>query len=172
MAVVTGLSTLTGGFNQVVSSGLVQAQNLSAAVSLITQYTNGTGAGQIDLLYAKRLTVVASTPQTLDLNALPTIDGATSAFVRVREFWAKLITATVDFNAIFGAAAANPWAAAWGTTGLHTLMAGTILAFSDPVTVGASKGYIVSGTSKNLKIDPGSNVIVLDLLIAGCSAAS
>jgi hypothetical protein len=114
MAVVTGLSTLTGGFNQVVSSGLVQAQNLSAAVSLITQYTNGTGAGQIDLLYAKRLTFVASTPQTLDL----------------------------------------------------------ILAFSDPVTVGASKGYIVSGTSKNLKIDPGSNVIVLDLLIAGCSAAS
>jgi hypothetical protein len=172
MAVVTGTSTLNGGFNQAVSSGLVQPQILSAAINLTTQYTNGTGAGQIDLLYAKRLTFVASTPQTPDLNAMPTIDGATSAFVRIREFYARLVTLTVDFNAIFGGAAANPWAALWGTTGLHTLMAGSVFALSDPTTVGASKGYIVSGTSKNLKIDPGGNVIVLDLIIAGCSAAS
>jgi hypothetical protein len=172
MAVVIGTSTLSGGFNQTVSTGLVQSQTLAAGIALTTQYTNGTGAGQVDLLYAKRLTFVASTPQTLDLNALPTIDGATSAFVRIREFYARLVTLTVDFNAIFGGAAANPWAAKWGTTGLDTLMAGSILAFSDPTTVGASKGYIVSGTSKNVKIDPGGNVIVLDLIIAGCSAAS
>lgn len=172
MGVVTGTSTLTGGFNQVVSTGLVQNQTLPAAISLTTQYTNGTGAGQIDLLYAKRLTFVAATPQTIDLNALPTLDGVTSAFVRIREFYARLVTATVDFNAIFGAAAANPWAAKWGTTGTDVLMAGSILAFSDPTTVGAAKGYIISGTSKNIKIDPGANALVLDLIIAGCSAAS
>jgi hypothetical protein len=172
MAVVTGTSAVSGGFNQVVSTGLVQSQTLPASIALTTQYTNGTGAGMIDLLYAKRLTFVASTPQTIDLNALPTIDGATSAFVRVREFWLRVVTLTVDFNMIVGAAASNPWAAVWGTTGLHTVMAGSVLAMSDPTTVGASKGMIVSGSSKAVKLDPGSNVVIIDLVIAGCSAAS
>ncbi len=172
MGVVTGTSTVNGGFNQVVSTGLVQSQTLPAGLSLTTQYTNGTGAGQIDLLYAKRLTFAVSTTQTIDLNALATIDGATSAFVRVREFIVRVVTTTVDFNLTIGNAAANPWAAVWGTTGLNVVMAGSILYVTDPTTVGASKGMIISGTSKNVMFDPGAHVLIADVIIAGCSAAS
>jgi hypothetical protein len=172
MGVVTGTSAVSGGFNQVVSSGLVQNQTLPASVALTTQYTNGTGAGMIDLLYAKRLTFVASTPQTIDLNSIATIDGATSAFVRVREFILRVVTTTVDFNMTIGAAASNAWAPLWGATGTQVVMAGSIFYFTDPTTVGASKGAIVGGSSKNVKLDPGGNIVVIDLIIAGCSAAS
>lgn len=172
MAVVTGTSTVNGGFNQVVTSGLVTSQTIPAALSLTTQYINGTGAGQINLLYAKQLSLVASTPQTIDLNALPTVDGVTSAYVRVREFILQVVTTTVDFNVTLGAAASNPWAALWGTTGTQVVMAGSIFYFTDPTTVGASKGAIVSGTSKAVKIDPGSNNVTVNLIIAGCTAAS
>jgi hypothetical protein len=172
MGVVTGNANVNGGFNQVVSTGLVQSQTLPASITLSTQYTNGTGAGQIDLLYAKRLSLVASTPQTIDLNALTTIDGATSAYVRVREFWLRVVTTTVDFNVTLGNAAANAWAPIWGATGTAIVMAGSIYVLTDPTTVGSGKGYIVGGSSKNLKLDPGSNNVTVDLIIAGCSAHS
>lgn len=172
MAVVTGTSILNGGFTQSLSTGLVQTQSLPATISLTTQYTNGTGTGQINLLYAKQLSLVASTPQTIDLTALATIDGATSNFARVREFILQVVTTTVDFNVTLGNAASNAWAPVWGAAGTHVVMAGSILYITDPTTVGASKGMYTGGSSKNVKIDPGSNNVTINLIIAGCSAAS
>lgn len=172
MATVTGTSSVNGGFNQVVSSGLVQSQTLPASISLTTQYTNGTGAGQVDLIYAKRLSLVASTPQTLDLTSIADLSGATVNFARVRELILRVVTTTVDFNVTLGAAASNAWAAIWGASGTHVVMAGSILYITDPTTVGASKGMYTGGSSKNLKIDPGSNNVTVDLIIVGCSAAS
>lgn len=172
MAVVTGNSQITLGLNQSVTTGLVKAQTLPAALTLSSNYTNGTGANQIDLLYAKQLTFVASTPQTLDLAAIVDLSGATVNMARVREILLQIVTTTVDFNLTLGAAASNPWAAIWGTTGTHVVMAGSTLSISDPTTVGSGKGFVTSGTSKALKLDPGSNVIVCNLIIAGCSAVS
>lgn len=172
MAVVTGLSQINVGFNQAVSAGLVKAQTLPAALALTANYTNGTGANQIDLLYAKQLTFVASTPQTLDLTAISDLAAATANMARVREFLLQVVTATVDFDIILGAAASNAWAPLWGATGTQEVFAGTCYYFSDPTTVGSGKGAVTSGTSKNLKLDPGSNIVVANLIIAGCSAVS
>lgn len=172
MAVVTGISQINVGFNQAVSAGLVKAQTLPAAIAITSNYTNGTGANQIDLLYAKQLTFVASTPQTLDLTAIVDLAAATVNMARVRDFFLQIVTATVDFNITLGAAAANPWAPLWGTTGTQVVFAGTTYHISDPTTVGSGKGLVTSGTSKSLKIDPGSNVVVANLIIAGCSAVS
>lgn len=172
MAVVTGLSQINVGFNQSVSAGLVKAQTLPAALALTANYTNGTGANQIDLLYAKQLTFVASTPQTIDLAALTDLSGATVNMARIREILLQVVTTTVDFNLTLGAAASNPWAAIWGTAGTHVVMAGSTLSISDPATVGSGKGLVTSGTSKALKLDPGSQILVANLIIAGCSAVS
>lgn len=172
MAVVTGTTQLNVGFNQVVSSGLVNTWTLPASVNKTTQYTNGTGAGMVDLVYAKQLTFVASTPQTLDLTAIVDLSGATVNMARIREIEIQVVTATVDFNLTLGAAASNPWAPIWGTTGTHSVMAGAYFYYSDPNTVGSGKGLVTSGTSKNLKLDPGSNIIVCNVIIAGCSAVS
>src|SRR3954463_12010134 len=121
MAVVTGTSTVNGGFNHVVTSGLITSQTLPAAITLTTQYANGTGAGQVDLIYAKQIALVASTPQTLDLTALTDLSGPSVHFARVRELFIQVVTTTSAFNVIVGAAAANPWAPLWGTTGTDTV---------------------------------------------------
>lgn len=172
MAVVAGTSQLTVGSNQTVTSGLVATQTLAASITKTTQFANGTGAGQVDLIYAKQLTFAASTPQTLDLAAIVDMSGATVNMARIREIVIQVVTTTVDFNLTVGAAAANPWAAIWGTTGTHVVMAGSLLYISDPTSVGASKGLVTSGTSKTLKLDPGSNILIANVIIQGCSAVS
>lgn len=172
MAVVTGTSQLSVGANQTVTSGLINTQTLPASISKTSQYSNGTGAGQIDLLYAKQLTFVASTPQTLDLTALVDLSGATVNMARIREIVIQVVTTTVDFDLTVGAAAADPWAPIWGTTGTHKVFAGSTFYFSDPNTVGAGNGAFTSGTSSDLKLDPGSNAMVVNVLISGCSAVS
>lgn len=172
MAVVTGTVQLVTGFNQTNTSGLVTTQTLPASISLTTQYANGTGAGQINLIYAKQLIFVASTPQTLDLTTLLDLSGASVNFARVRELVVQVVTATSGFNAILGNAASNAFAAFWGATGTDTVFAGSIRYFTDPTSVGAGVGAVTSGTSKSLKIDPGSNALTLNLLIAGCTAVS
>lgn len=172
MAIVAGTVQLVTGFNQTVTSGLVTTQTLPASISLTTQYANGTGAGQVNLIYAKQIALVASTPQTLDLTALLDLSGATVNFARVRELVVQVVTATSAFNAILGNAASNAWAPFWGATGTDTVFAGSIRYFTDPTSVGAGVGAVTSGTSKNLKLDPGSNNVTINLLIAGCTAVS
>lgn len=172
MAVVTGNAGFNVGLNQTVTSGLVTTQTLPAAIALTTQYGNGTGAGQINLLYAKQIALVASTPQTLDLSSLADISGATVNFARIREIVIQVVTATSAFNVTVGAAASNPFAAFWGTTGTDTVFAGSTRYFTDPTSVGAGVGAVTSGTSKSLKLDPGSNNVTINLLIAGCTAVS
>lgn len=172
MAVVTGTAQLVAGFNQTVTSGLITTQTLPASISLTTQYTNGTGAGAINLVYAKQIALVASTPQTLDLSALTALDGSSVNFARVRELVIQVVTATSAFNVTVGAAASNPWAPFWGTTGTDVVFAGSIRYFTDPTSVGAGVGAVTSGTSKALKLDPGSNNVTINLMIVGCTAVS
>lgn len=172
MAVVTGTAQLVAGFNQTNSSGLITTQTLPASISLTTQYQNGTGAGAINLIFAKQIALVASTPQTLDLTTLTDLSGAAVNFARIRELVVQVVTATSGFNVILGNAAATAFAAFWGATGTDTVFAGSIRYFTDPTSVGVGIGAVTSGTSKSLKLDPGSNNVTINLLIAGCTAVS
>jgi hypothetical protein len=171
MAVVAGTAALTSGFNQTISSGVVTAQTIPASISLTTQYANGTAAGKVDLIHAKQYTLAGSAT-TIDLTSLLDLSGATVNFARIRDLVVQVVTATVDFNVTLGNAASNSWAALWGATGTHVVPAGSIFYVTDPTTVGASKGLVTSGTSKSLKLDPGANTVVVNLIIAGCSAVS
>jgi hypothetical protein len=69
--VVAGTDSLSAGFNQTVSTGVVTTQTIPASISLSTSYTNGTAAGKIDALYAKQLTL-AATPTTWTSRRCPT----------------------------------------------------------------------------------------------------
>lgn len=170
MAVVSGTVQLKTDLDQTVSSGVVSAQNLPATLSVTTSYANGTGANQVDLIYAKQIALVASTPQTLDLTSLTDLSGASINFARVRVLDLQVVTTTSGDNVTLGDAASNAWAAIWGATGTHTVMAGSRFVFNDPTSTGAGVGAVVSGTSKSLKIDPGSANVTINLIIAGCSA--
>jgi len=172
MAIVTGTAQLVSGFNQTVTSGLITTQTLPASVSLTTQYQNGTGAGQVNLIYARQIALASGVPQTLDLTALADLSGATVNFARVRELIVQVVTASSGLKVTLGADASNPWAPFWGTTGTDTVFAGSIRYFTDPTSVGSGVGAVTSGTSKNLKLDPGSDNVTVNILIAGCSAVS
>ena len=171
MAVVAGTAALTSGFNQTVSTGVVTTQTIPASVSLTTQYANGTAAGKVDLIHARQYTLAGS-PTTLDLTNLLDLSGAAASFARVRELVVQVVTATGGFDLTLGNAASNAWAAFWGATGTDKVFAGTIRYFTDPTSVGSGVGAVVTGSSKNLKLDPGANTIVVNLIIAGCSAVS
>lgn len=173
MAVVNGNLNVSASFSQTVTAGLVTPQNLGANASQNLPYGNGTGANQIDLIHAKAYSLVASTPQTIDLTSLPDLSGVTVNMARVREILCWITDTALSHTVVLGAAASNPFAAFWGTTGLQTIYPGSaVYRFSDPTSVGSGVGAVTSGTNKSLKIDPGSNNVVFNLVILGCSAVS
>lgn len=175
MAVVSGSVTLNAGFTQVVSSGVVTTQNLAVSVPQNLTYANGTGAGQVDLIYAKQLSLAGSAT-TLDLTALTDLSGASINFARVRELIIQNLATTSTYTVTVGAAASNAWTGILGTTTSTLIIppsAGNgLFRFSDYSSTGASTGAVVSGTSKSLKLDPGANTISINIVILGCSATS
>lgn len=172
MATIGGTSQLSAGFNQTVTASVITTQTIPASIALTTQYKNGTAAGSVDLIYARQLSLVASTPQTLDLTNLTDLAGGAVNFARVRELAVQVVDTTAGHDINLGDAASNAWAAFWGATGTCTVHAGTILYRTDPTSVGSGVGAVVTSSSKNLKIDPGSNNVTINLLIVGCSAVS
>lgn len=171
MATIGGTSQLSAGFNQTVTSGVITSQTIPASISLTTQYKNGTGAGSVDLIYAKQLTL-AATPTTLDLSSLTDLAGGSVNFARIREMAIQVVDTATTHIVTLGDAASNAFSAFWGATGTDIVFAGSIRYFTDPTSVGAGVGAIVDSTHKNFKMDPGANTVVINILIVGCSAVS
>ncbi len=169
MAVITGSSNISPSFNQAVTAGVTSQQNLPGKISFNTLYSSGTGVSQMDLLYAKQVTFIASTPQTLTLSAIADLIAATVNMFRVREFYCQMVSGTL----IIGAAGTHPWTPLWGATGTLTVFPGTTYGMSDPTSVGGSTGaFVTSGSSDQIKFDPGAAPAVANIIIGGCSAYS
>jgi len=172
MANVTGQSSLSFLFTEVLTSGLISQQTLPAAVTLAHTYANGTGAAQIDVIYAKQLVLTASSPQTIDLTSIPDLSGATVSFGRIREFMIQVVTATFGFNVTLSGGATNPWTGLLTSGSAMTLYAGvTHYLVSDPTSVGSSIGAVVTSGSKTIKLDPGANNVTVNIIAVGCSVA-
>lgn len=179
MAVVTGTVNLNAAFNEVISSGVITSQNIPANLLQTLSYTNGTGSGQVDLIYAKQLSLAGSAT-TLDLTSVTDLSGTSISFARVRELWIQNLATTAAYTVTVGAAATNQFVGFLGTTTstciIPTNVGATgnyaVVRFCDPYTTGASTGAYVDSTHKNLKLDPGANTISVNVLIIGCSAAS
>lgn len=168
MATVTGNRSLSVSFAQSLSSGLITPQNLPASVSLNSAYINGTGAASVDLIHAKQYTLAGAATE-IDLQAIADLSGATVNMARVRELVVQVVTATAGYDVTLGNAAANAWAALWGATGTSKVFAGSTYYWSDPTST-STRGGVTSGTSRVLKLDPGANTVVVNVLIVGCSA--
>ncbi len=175
----TGTVNTNYSFTEAISTGLVTANNLAATISRNITYGNGTASGQIDMLYAKKL-VLNATPTTLDLTALTDLNGDALNFARIREMIIQNLATTAAYVVTVGGAGASAWLGFFGTSTstlfLPTNVGATgnysTLQLSDPYTVGATTGAYVGASSKYLKLDPGANVINVNVILAGCSAAS
>jgi hypothetical protein len=169
-ATVTGTVTTNAAFTQVVSSGVIVPYQIPANITGSLSYTNGTASNQVDTLYAKSITLVATT-QTIDLTSLTDPAGNAISFARVREFWVINTATTASFDLKVESGASNGWAPLPpSTTPLFARYSGN-LRISDPVSTGASNGNVTSGTSKTITFDSGANTITFYVLIVGGSAA-
>lgn len=158
---------------QTPASGFLAGTTLQIPEILSVALTNGTAANQIDLIYAGTISLASSTPQTLDLTSLTDVLGGAVALARVKLIAIKNKSTTDGQNVTAGNAASNAWSAMLGSTGTITILPGTStnpdggwFINSAPNTT----GWPVDSTHKNLKLDPGSASISVDVVIAGASA--
>lgn len=179
MANVSGNIQATIAATQVVTTGVVTNQNLPASITQALSYSSGTGAGQVNLCYAKRLTLSA-TPTTLDLTSLSDLSGTTISFSRVREVIIMSNASTGGHVCSVGSAGASAFSmfqTASAITLVHPAVTSsvatqTMLRWSDPSNVGASSGAVTGASNKQIKLDPGANSFTVDVVILGCDATS
>ena len=155
---------------QLPSTGTPVSYPIQAALPKLDRtYATGTAAGMVDGAHCKTYTL-AATPTTLDLTALTDPNGTAITCLRVREFAIQNLS---QYPLVIGNAASNQWVGMISTTtGTLTIPPYGVHQFSDPSTVGAGNGAVVTSSSKNLKFDPGSNTVSFNLLIGMCSAVS
>lgn len=129
-------------------------------------FSNGTAAGQVTVKYAVTLSLVASTPQTIDLTSLTGGVGsgtATFSKIKIQGFYSN-DTANTGKDIIISGGASNPYLGPLaGTTPTYTLKAGCAWLHFDRSTAGLT----VDGTHKTIKLDPGGNNCVLTVVLAG-----
>jgi hypothetical protein len=133
-------------------------------------YTNGTGAGNVDRKYIAQLTIVASGNTVLNLSSLTDSFGNAVAFLRVKQLYVELATATAAASVLIGGAT-NPFVN-WITVGTTQVRLRNGMCFF----LGACRdatGYVVTPTTgDSLKItneDAGLSAVV-NVEIEGCSA--
>jgi hypothetical protein len=175
--VVTGAVTFTSSFGVFQSTGFIVPQwiygtLIAAGTNAATlTYSNGTASGQVDTLHCKPYVLAAATT-TIDLTSLLDPAGNSIDFARVREFQVYNPAATAGYDVQVYAGATNGWAQLGPSTSPQYARAiGGLVRLSDPQSTGSGNGNIVSGTSKTVTFNPGSNTITIYVLIAGGSVA-
>lgn len=130
------------------------------------QFTTGTGNGQINQIWRNQISLASSTPQTLDLTALadPEFTSGTFAFSKVKVIIAVNLTTTYTAAVTLFNAASNQFTPLSSTTATLDVYGNSRQVFTHP-----GAGWTVSGSAKNLKLDPGATAQTLFLLIAGLS---
>ena len=149
------------------TTGISGGNPLSYSPSL--SFATGTGAGQVDLLYAGTRTLGISASEDLDFaGGLTDVFGATLTFVKVRYMYVKPASANTN-QVVMGGAASNQFVGPFGAA-THTLS----LAPGYPQEFFApSTGWAVTaGTADLLKFLNGGagTSVTYDLIIAGTSA--
>lgn len=133
-----------------------------------SQLTNGTGAGNANLLYTAQTNLAVNTATTLDLSAITNAFGSTVNFARLKAMYFENTTSGTSTNLVLFGAGTNPFLGGYISAGTQTLRNGMHL------SVGVCQdatGYPV-GTGVNLKINNAdlTNTAVFNIGLCGCSA--
>jgi hypothetical protein len=169
MATVTANNNISAVFTQVLNFGIGQSTNLQEPMTLRSTFNvSGTLADQCTKLYSARLSLVASTPQTIDLQSLVDASGATISFNAIRFLAVRNNAATDGWILLVGAAGSNAFEAFVSSAGTFTVYPSSaandgFTVFQVPNTTGGT----VDSTHHNLKLDPGAHSFTADVLIGG-----
>jgi len=175
---------LSASYSQTAPTSAIQPYDIPASLSVQYAFLQGTASNSIDLLYAATLSL-AGTATNLDLTSLTDPAGGSINFARVRHIMIANLATTAGYTLTIGAASSNAWTGLLGTSTSTIVLPPGIAAVSgtsparpsvfvagDPLSSGASGGFIVGASSKVLKLDPGANTFSVSVLIVGTSATS
>ena len=166
--------------NQSVSTGVVSTYQIPASLSQTMDYAAGTSAGKADLLHAAQYSLAGSV-QTINLQSLLDLSGATVNMARVREIVIRMRSVTSGHVLTIDTTVSNGFKVLGdGTTGIKQKLyanAASSTVFNtfwwqDKDSVGASTGGFTGSTSKNIALDPRANTFTVDVMILGCTATS
>ncbi|WP_422928561.1 hypothetical protein [Singulisphaera sp. PoT] len=157
---VTGNIKFTLSLAEQLGSGPVTG-NLNSSIPFNISFANGTGANAIQFDWVKPSSPAPGTPDTWTLSALTDSLNRAIAFTKVRVL---VIINNGTGSLTVGAAATHPWAAALGTAGTAIVPAGGMLVLVAP---GAAGYAVTSGSSDQLKVDPGGTAGNYQIAIAG-----
>lgn len=174
---MAGVTTASGPVNISFNPSLVIPAGTGRISSITFQdnitnnwnYANGTGALQYDIYASKIYSLVASTPQTIDLSSITDVNSVAQTPLRVREILLCVPDLTPTHFVTITGGASNPLPFAGGI-----IFPGNVWTpiLRDPLSVGASVGAYIDGTHKTIKYDPGALNITLYAIYLMCSAVS
>ena len=173
--VVTGNLTFNFQATQTDSTGLINPITASGGIqypSSLGSLANATGAANsVDTLYAASLTLAAAATH-INLHAATDILGNSVVFARVRGWAVYVTTLTAAFLLnVYTRTGTDPlvWLPVTTTNALWVPPGGLMCA-TDPTST-ATNGYVVSSSSFDFTLDPGSNTVAAYVTIIGNSAA-
>jgi hypothetical protein len=154
---------------QTPASGFLNGQTLNIPETLSANFGNGSGTDQINYVACTTVSLAGSTT-TVDLTSMTDIQGSAVNFAKVRFLIIKNNATTDGYTLLVGGNGSNPWAGFLTTTSKLTVFPGTttnpnggFVILSMPSATPAA----VSGTSKLLLLDPGSNTFTVDIIACG-----
>lgn len=166
---VSGTVVLNVAFTELATS-VTQYQIPIAATSSLN-YTNGTASNQVDTVYAKSVSLAATT-QTLALNSLTDPAGNTINFARVRELIIINTSAVAGCDLQVYQGTSNGWAPLGATSASPGYARyGGLFRLSDPLSTGAGTGNVTGGSSYNITLNSGANTVTFLIIIVGGSSA-
>jgi hypothetical protein len=166
LASITLNATLTN------TSGVIGSATDALTKAYGSALTNGTGAGNADLVYWGQRTLVASAAEDLDLAGV-LLDplGNTLTFVRIKALVIAAASGNTN-NVVVGNAAANGVAGLFGAL-THTAIVRPGAAICWVCGSADATGYVVTATTADLlhiANSAGSSPVTYDVGILGCSA--
>lgn len=168
--------TLSSGLRVEALADLITATDLSAPSAPLRYrkniaWSDGTGAGQADLIFHDTRELAASATEDLDLSGvLSDALGGAASFARVKGLIIAAAKTNTN-NVVVGAAATNAWATLLNATGTITLRPGASIA----IGTGAADAVayaVTAGTGDLLKVanSGAGSVVTYDVVIIGASA--
>ena len=167
---VTGSVNFTGTFTERVSKDLGASSDTNQ-LTQNTDFTDGTGAAQVNLVWSDTRSLSASTSENLDLaGGLTSGLGATLTFARIKHISIRNNTTTAGFTLEVGGAASNAFSTLFGATADYLIIRpGGVFTITAPDAI----GYVVTaGTADILKINNpnGGGAVSYSIVIAGSNA--
>lgn len=168
---------LTGNLSLTANSRLVGVGDLGtptapATIAEAISYASGTGAGQIDRVFADTRTLAASANEDLDLaGVLTDALGATITLARVKALIVRAAPGNTN-DVLVGGAAATQFLS-WTGGAAHQVRLRPDAFFAIAAGPSDAVGYVTAaGASDFLRItnSAGTTPVTYDIMILGCSA--